>query len=470
LNRDAANQGEVISLGRAPRRAGVLLHPTSLPGPHAGGVLGNDALRFVDWLAEAGFQLWQMLPVGPVGASLSPYQLTSAFAGNPRLLDPEALAEAKASAGEPTGLQPFWARERSWLLPYALFCVARERFGEAGWWTWPAPIRDREPRAIAGLLSGSRAAIRDVVFSQWQFAVQWQRLRAHAAARGIALVGDLPIYVDLDSADAWWHRRLFRLDPDGRPTAVAGVPPDYFSADGQLWGNPLYRWDEIAATGYDWWRARVRAQLARFDYLRIDHFRGLESYWEVPATATTAREGRWLPGPGAALFDALRPEARGQPFFAEDLGTITPAVQDLRRRLGMPGTLVLQFAFDGSADNPYLPARHPVDAVLYSGTHDNDTLAGWATSLSADTQRYAAAVLGCEVAALIPAMRRAVWESPAATAIFPLQDLLGLGTEARMNVPGIATGNWRFRFSWAQVPADLAAACRGEALRVARAG
>jgi len=467
-------------------------------------VLGQDAERFIRWLAEGGFRIWQMLPLGPVGDSLSPYQVSSAFAGNPRLIDPAAAPVAAwlpgagtpragspvsswagraallheawlgfaATAGpaEKAGYEAFWQAQRSWLLPLALFRVARQRHGTAGWWTWPAAVRRRHPAAMAELLKDAAGEIREIAFEQWVFDEQWQALRRQARAAGIELLGDLPIYVDLDSVDVWWHRRLFRVDADGAPEAVAGVPPDYFSADGQLWGNPLYDWEAMRADGFRWWVDRVRAQLRWFDHLRIDHFRGLEAYWQVPAGAASAREGAWRPAPGAELLEALERACGGQPFLAEDLGTITPAVHELRRRFGLPGMLIAQFAFDGSADNPYLPANQVEGAVLYSGTHDNDTLLGWYQHLDPAGRDYVHRVLGCGAEAMPGALLDSVWQSPARIAIFPLQDLLGLGSEARMNTPSTIDGNWTWRFDWGQVPAGLAAECRRRSLAAGRLG
>ena len=473
------------------RRAGVLLHPTSLPGPWESGVLGSDAFRFVDWLADAGFSLWQTLPLGPVGESLSPYQMSSAFAGNRRLIDPVTLpiaatgapsarydwaarkrrlhdawlefrADSRADAHH--AFDAYWHEEQAWLLPFALFRAARRRHGDAGWWTWPEPLRRREPSAVDALMKEEADGIRETAFEQWIFDTQWKALKDHARERGIELIGDLPIYVDLDSVDVWWHRRLFRVDESGQPEAVAGVPPDYFSADGQLWGNPLYRWEVLQAESFRWWVDRVRTQLKRFDWLRIDHFRGLEAYWEVPAGATSARDGAWREAPGAALLEVLRATCGGLPFLAEDLGTITPAVHELRQRFGLPGMLVAQFAFDGSGDNPYLPANHVEDAVLYPGTHDNDTVLGWYRQLDDGARDHVHRVLGCNAADLPGALLASVWHSRARTAIFQFQDLLQLDSRARMNTPGTVTGNWGWRFSWADVPDGLAAQCRHQAL------
>ncbi len=480
-------QTDLLSEGRC---AGVLLHLTSLPGSWECGLLGEHAQRFTDLLADGGFSLWQMLPVGPVGDSLSPYQLTSAFAGNSRLIDPAPLKTAgwlapevcadggdwtqragllrqawdgfrqAASYAQRGAFAAFWQSQRSWLLPYALFRVAREQYGESGWWTWPEGIRHRVPAAISSLLKEADAQIREVAFEQWIFDRQWTGLRQYAASRGVQLMGDLPIYVDLDSADVWWHRSLFRVDPEGQPEAVAGVPPDYFSEDGQVWGNPLYAWDRMKADGFRWWQDRVAIQLRRFDCLRIDHFRGLQAYWEVPFGAQSAREGHWHEAPGAALLKALGAGGDKHHFVAEDLGTITTAVHQLRREFHLPGMLVMQFAFDGSADNPYLPANQIEEAVIYTGTHDNDTVVGWYAGLSEGTRRYVHEVLHCSPADMPAALIDAVWHSPARVAMLPLQDLLGLGAQARMNTPGTTQGNWAWRFKWSQVSPDFAARWR----------
>ena len=486
------------SLLNGQRRAGVLLHPTSLPGPWEAGVIGGDAHRFLDWLQAGGFGLWQMLPVGPVGNSISPYQMSSAFAGNPRLIDVDALRgegwlpadlhptggswterkallhaawlrfQAAAQPDERAAVHAYWRSERSWLLPFALFRVARSRHGEEGWWTWPDVIRTHRPDAMGRLLQEAAAEIREIAFEQWVFDRQWLALRKRACERGIELIGDLPIYVDLDSADVWWHRRLFRVDAEGQPAAVAGVPPDYFSAEGQMWGNPLYDWAAMRAEGFRWWVDRVRTQLRRFDYLRIDHFRGLQAYWEVPATARSAREGCWQLAPGAELLTALGAACGGQPFLAEDLGTITAEVHALRRQFGLPGMLIAQFAFDGSVDNPYLPANQVKSAVIYSGTHDNDTALGWYLGLDGAARNCVHRVLACGPDDMPAALLRSVWQSPARIAMFPLQDLLELGSDARMNTPGTVSGNWTWRFSWGQVPAGLADDCRRRAREAGR--
>jgi 4-alpha-glucanotransferase len=466
------------------RRAGVLLHPTSLPGPR-GGVIGAEARRFVDFLANAGFTVWQTLPLGPVDASLSPYQMKSAHAGNPELIDfddvvdhgwlDETMAGAdlatrlrasygafreRAAPGEKTAFDNFVQQSRAWLLPYALFEHHRRRFDRQPWWQWPEPIRQRDPAALTAALAKGRDDLRAIAFEQYLFDRQWQRLREYANTHGVYLFGDMPFYVDLDSVEVWWHRKLFRVAPQGRPEAVAGVPPDYFNADGQLWGNPLYDWDAMRAEGFRWWVDRVRGQLRWFDLLRLDHFRALESFWEVPGCAATARDGRWRPAPGAALLTALRTELAELPLVAEDLGVITPEVRSLRDQFGLPGMLILQFAFDGSVHNPYLPDNHVENAVVYTGTHDNDTTLGWYAALDAGTRSRVDACLASTPGDMPGALIRAAYASPARLAMLPLQDLLGLGTEARMNVPGTPSGNWRWRFGWDQLDPGLSDRCR----------
>ncbi|WKZ13507.1 MAG: 4-alpha-glucanotransferase [Gammaproteobacteria bacterium] len=476
------------------RRAGVLLHPTSLPGGSGHGVLGEDARRFVDFLATAGFSLWQTLPLGPVDDSLSPYQMRSAHAGNPALIDSADLvargwlaaepsgADAgtrmtqayrgfrkQASAGERAAFDHFVQQHRAWLLPYALFEHYRRASGMKPWWEWPQAVRDREPKTLTATLAQARDSLRAVAFEQYLFDRQWQHLREYAHGRGIALFGDMPFYVDLNSVDLWWHRKLFRVSADGHPAALAGVPPDYFNADGQLWGNPLYDWEAMRAEGFRWWIERLRAQLRQFDLVRLDHFRALEAYWEIPAGAATAREGRWQSAPGADLLGAIARELTRLPLVAEDLGTITPAVRALRDEFNLPGMLVLQFAFDGSPQNPYLPANHVENAVVYTGTHDNDTTLGWYESLDAGTRSRVDSCLASTPGDMPGALLRAAYASPARLAVVPMQDLLGLGSTARMNYPGTATGNWRWRFHWEQVDPQLAERCHRLAVMSGRA-
>jgi 4-alpha-glucanotransferase len=475
------------------RRAGVLLHPTSLPGGAGQGTMGEHAFRFVEFLERAGFSLWQTLPLGPVDQSRSPYQMKSAHAGNPELIDKtELLAQGwldtdpagtdtttwltaayrgfhhRASAAERAAFDGFVQAQRHWLLPWSLYELFRRRFSLQPWWEWPENIREREPRTLTATLAENRNRLRAIAFEQFLFDRQWQRLRDYANDRGICLFGDLPFYVDLDSVEVWWHRRLFRLDPNGRPQAVAGVPPDYFNADGQLWGNPLYDWEAMRAEGFRWWIERVRTQLRHFDLLRLDHFRALESYWEIPATASTARDGRWQKAPGAQLLAAMERELGAVPLVAEDLGIITQPVRDLRDEFALPGMLVLQFAFDGSPQNPYLPANHVEHAVVYTGTHDNDTTLGWYNTLDAGTRARVHAALACTPDDMPAALIRATYASAARLAVIPMQDLLGLDSEARMNTPGIAEGNWRWRFRWEQMDADLADRCRRLAVMAGR--
>ncbi len=478
------------------RRAGVLLHPTSLPPGPAGGVLGDSALRFLDLIAEAGFSVWQMLPVGPVDASRSPYSSKSSFAGNPALIDVNdaatelsvetAVLAAALRAGEgSSGLgaapgtagtlfaaaarhevfESFLTSAAPWLLPWAEYAWRRERYGQRPWWQWPAGTEGtREPGTAGAAILRSRARaeprLGDLVAVQFLFELQWRRLRAQAQARGVQLFGDLPFYTDHDSADTWAERRVFALDASGQPEAVAGVPPDYFSAEGQLWGNPLFDWQGAREQVFDWWQRRLAAQLARFDLLRLDHFRALEAHWAVPAGAETARDGHWRPTPGHALLAHLRETLGALPLVAEDLGTITPEVLALRDAFELPGMLVLQFAFDGSPDNPYLPARHPDNAVVYTGTHDNNTTLGWFDALDEHTRGLVHSALEpyrppgeAHGVSMPDALIRCAYASPARLTVIPMQDLLGLGQAARMNIPGVAEGNWQWGFEWAQVDA-----------------
>jgi 4-alpha-glucanotransferase len=476
----------------AARRAGVLLHPTSLPGPEPRGTLGADARRFVDWLAAGGFGVWQTLPLGVTDAYGSPYALRSAYAGDPRFIDVQALAEltalpmgldaagdratryssftALATAEQEHAFAGFVRKRRRWLLPYAVFELMSARFSGAPWWQWPAAYRDRNPRVLRDCLAAHRQPLRALVFEQYLFELQWAALKRYANARSVRLFGDLPFYMDRNSVDVWWEPGLFALGADGEPLAVAGVPPDYFNADGQLWGNPLYDWEAMERTGFRWWLERIGAQLTRFDLLRIDHFRALESYWAIPADAHTARLGEWRHGRGDALLAALRARLGAIPLVAEDLGLITDEVRALRDRFDLPGMVVLQFAFDGSPDNPHLPEYHRENAVVYTGTHDNDTTVGWYASLEPRARDVVHAKLGVGLEPPVPDfLIDAAYASNAALAILPMQDLLALDSRARMNTPGTAAGNWHWRFAWEDVPATLAAACRGRAVRSGRA-
>jgi 4-alpha-glucanotransferase len=426
------------------RRAGVLLHLTALDRDDGRGALGVRGRDFIDWLAGAGFTVWQILPVGPTGSDGSPYWVRSDHAGSSALLD-------RAELPPPDGddYRRFLAATTAWLPDWALHEALRAAHGGLPWLQWPLALRDRDPAALQAARAQHAEAIERECRLQHAFAVQWRALRAHAQARGVRLFGDLPIYVAPDSVETWCHRAQFQLDADGRPVAVSGVPPDYFAADGQFWGNPLYDWDAMRADGYRWWRARIAAALARFDLLRLDHFRGLESHWAVPAGAPTARDGAWRPTPGDALLDAfardLGADGAPLPFIAEDLGVITPEVDALRRRWSLPGMHVMQFGFDGSGDNPHLPHMHRPCSVAYTGTHDNDTVTGWLQSLDGETLRRVEHYFGVRGDALAAGVVRAALASVSALTVLPAQDLLGLGSEARFNTPGTVQGNWRWR-------------------------
>ncbi|GAB4304892.1 MAG: 4-alpha-glucanotransferase [Desulfuromonadia bacterium] len=472
------------------RRAGILLHPTSLPSNQGIGALGGQAFRFIDRLRESGFTLWQTLPLGPAGYGNSPYSCFSAFAGNPLLIDLEALAaEGDLNRDElpviPAGgridfghivplrmellrraacrfldaevddrKREFWhfCDSTFWLHDHALFMALHRHFEGRPWNRWPAEIRDRRGDAVARWSEQVGREIGIEKYLQWQFRRQWERVRRHAARQGVLIIGDTPIYVASDSSDVWCNRHLFMLDEKGRPTHVAGVPPDYFSRNGQLWGNPLYRWETHVEDRFGWWLARVMNDLDLFDIIRLDHFRGFAACWGVPATHRTARNGSWIPAPGDILFERIRGEIGSLPFIAEDLGIITPDVEALRDRLGLMGMKILQFAFDGGWDNPYLPHNHTPNAVVYTGTHDNDTLVGWERSLPPDTRRRVTGYFGSDGTPL-DHLSRAVLSSVCRFAILPLQDLLRLGPEARMNIPGRASGNW----GWQSAEGDLEA-------------
>lgn len=469
------------------RRAGVLLHPTSLPGTGENGTLGRDALRFLDVLADAGMSVWQVLPLGPTHADRSPYQCLSAYAGNPRLIDFALLEEwgwlaagsaahakggderrhllrdaqvaARSSGGNPA-LERFAAGHASWLDDYALYVAIRESQQHRPWWQWPVPLRDRDPGALARAGAELADELALVRFEQYVFFRQWQAIRDAARARGILLFGDLPIFVAHDSTEVWANRHCFDLDAEGQPQVVAGVPPDYFSETGQRWGNPLYDWSRIEADGFRFWIDRMRAQFALFDLVRIDHFRGFEAYWEIPATEETAVNGRWAEAPGAALFETLVRELGNVPVVAEDLGLITPAVEALRDRFRFPGMRVLQFGFDGDGENPHRPHNHVRDCVVYTGTHDNDTSVGWFDGLTPAQQEQVRDYLGFPSEPMPWPLIRAALRSIAQLAVVPLQDLLGLDSHHRMNLPGSTEGNWGWRFDWDQVPAGLAARLR----------
>jgi 4-alpha-glucanotransferase len=444
------------------RRCGVLLHVASLPGERRGEKLGQSAFDFIDLLAASGFSVWQTLPLGPVDQYLSPYQLSSAFAGNPSLVDPTDLKIDDQT------LAAFCHEEASWLRPYAAFRALSSLHEGSPWWQWPEQYRAGDESAIASAEDCCPDLVRCVMLEQARFAEQWSAVRRYANERGILLFGDLPLYMHVNSADVWSNREYFRVSSAGDLPAVAGVPPDYFNAEGQRWGNPLFDWDALAAHGFDWWIERVSRQLRLFDLLRLDHFRGLDEYWEIPRQAQSAREGCWQRAPGRDLLQALgQHAANSPPLVAEDLGTITTSVRELRDEFGLPGMLVLQFAFDGSPDNPYLPTNHIANAVVYTGTHDNDTTAGWFATLEPGDQDYVRRCLG-GVPDVPEALVEAAYQSIAGLCILPFQDLLGLGSEARLNRPGIAEGNWRWGFKWQDVPAGFSRRWRGMAARSSR--
>jgi 4-alpha-glucanotransferase len=466
----------------AVRRAGVLLHVTSLPSAYGAGDLGPAARRFVDFLEAAGCTVWQVLPLVPTHhEDRSPYNAVSAMAGNPDLVSAECLVERgllddthlddlrsgslspgearlvaaeRFLAGDAAGdtsrsdraaFEAWCAENRDWLDDYVEFVALREHLDRAPWPAWDPGLRDREPAAVAAILAPLADRLAVLRFEQWVFAEQWRELRDYAHARGVLLFGDLPIFVSHDSADVWASRDLFRLDDTGRPTTVTGVPPDYFSADGQRWNNPHYAWEAMARDGYRWWRERVAGQRRLFDLVRIDHFRGFEAAWHVPADADSAKDGHWERSPGAELLAALVGTSGPGTLVAEDLGTITPEVERLRREFGLPGMKVLQFAFDGDPDNWYLPANHEVLSVVYTGTHDNDTTLGWWAQQPAEQRRNVVPHLLDPTEPMPWALVRLAMASVATLAVVPAQDLLELGSESRMNTPGTPTGNWTWQ-------------------------
>ena len=425
-------------------RAGLLLHPTSLPS----GTLA-DAERWLDFLQAAGMQVWQMLPLGLPLVGLSPYQCVSAFAVNPRLF-PKIRVDMRRFVS--------WHHaQRHWLDDYARFIIIKREHGGAPWTDWPAALRDRDPRALAEFDAVHADAIKAVMAEQYRASVYWQGVRADAAVRGIQLFGDMPIFVAHDSADVWAQRELFLLDEDGQPTVVAGVPPDYFSETGQRWGNPHYNWAAMQADDFAWWRARLRTHFEWFDLVRIDHFRGLAAAWTIPANEPTAIHGHWVESPGAALLQSIANEQGALPLVAEDLGVITSDVTALRHQFQLPGMAVLQFAFDDHADNPHKPANVHPDTVYYVGTHDNDTTLGWWRALPDHARHQVMQQLGVyDPDAVLDAMVDTVLTSPAALAMLTMQDVLRLGSEARMNTPGTDNENWVWRFEWDALPPDLA--------------
>jgi 4-alpha-glucanotransferase len=420
------------------RRSAVLLPVSALQG-NGTGALGDPARRFIDWLAAAGFAVWQVLPLVPVDRNGSPYWARSDRAGNPALMDGDAR-----DPGTEDDFADFRAAAR-WLRDYALFeALGAEQQGEP-WWRWPAPLRNRDPDALARAERRLAPQIDALAREQWRFDAQWRALRLHAAARNVRIFGDLPIYVAPDSVATWTSREQFLLRDNGEVAEVAGVPPDYFSADGQLWGNPLYDWERQRRDGFAFWLQRLSLQADRFDLLRIDHFRALAAFWAVPAGAATARVGQWREAPGHELLQRVTSELPQLELVAEDLGVITPDVTALRHAFSMPGMRVIQFGFDGDPANPHLPHQHEVDSVVYTGTHDNDTTRGWFESLTPFARDLVRRYLGRSDHEVVDALRRAALASVGKLAVLPAQDLLELGGEARLNRPGTVTGNWTWR-------------------------
>ncbi|MBE0597400.1 MAG: 4-alpha-glucanotransferase [Desulfuromonadales bacterium] len=468
------------------RQSGVLLHPTSLPGAGGIGCLGAEAYAFVDFLAETGQSVWQILPLSPTGYGDSPYSAFSAFAGNPLLVSLDRLVEAgdldaddiaaismpegeahfgfvhglkgrllhKAaqrffSGGAPERRQAygeFQLQQGYWLNDYALFRGLRQHFGDAPWNRWPVEVRQREPQALRHWGETLAEAISFHKYAQFVFFEQWFALKEYAGSQKIQILGDIPIYVAFDSVDVWANPGLFYLDRELQPTLVAGVPPDYFSATGQLWGNPMYRWERMAEQGFSWWLARFRWNLVQADLVRIDHFRGFEACWAVDAGEKTAINGSWLPVPGDRLFQTLQQALGQMPIVAEDLGLITPEVEALRDRFEFPGMKVLQFAFGSGPANPYLPHNLPPRSVVYTGTHDNDTTLGWWDALSRPEREAVREYLGSSGRDIPWELIRTAMASVSQLCIIPLQDLLSLGSEARMNTPGRPGQNWHWRF------------------------
>lgn len=475
------------------RASGILLHPTSLPGQFGSGDFGENAYKFIDWLVSAGQTYWQILPLGEVGPGNSPYMSSSAFAGNVLLIDLEELEEngwlkrddliphprfnaermdyeivypyrlerlrraaksffASVSKERHSEYLEFCKQERFWLEDYALFKAIGSSQQSREWSAWPSELVRRDVDALSAIQQDFSSEMGFWKFCQWCFSRQWFALKKYANEHGVKFIGDVPIFVAYDSADVWSNQALFELDQSGRPTVVAGVPPDYFSETGQLWGNPLYRWDAHEQTGYAWWIARLHYALYHFDLVRIDHFRGFANYWAVPATASTAINGSWMPGPGEKLFTAFQGALGGElPIIAEDLGLITADVIELRDKFKLPGMRILQFAFGEDESNYFLPHHYVANSVAYTGTHDNDTSLGWWCAAKEHEKAFVQRYLGCDCHEINWQLIKALSVSAANTVIYPLQDVLGLGTEHRMNFPGTAKGNWEWRFVWKQL-------------------
>ncbi len=473
-----------------PRSSGILLHPTSFPGRFGIGDLGLEAYKFIDFLVKSNQQFWQVLPVGPTGYGNSPYMSYSAMAGNPLLISPEALLEqellaeedfanlpdfptdkvdfeqvinikmpllkkacenfkAKAAPVQQKEFSGFCETKAYWLDDYALFMAIRDAKNNAGWHTWEPELAKKQPEALEQWRRKLTEEIFYYKYTQFEFFRQWSTLKQYANMRGIEIVGDIPIYVAHDSADVWGNPENFCLDEQGNAAQMAGVPPDYFSETGQLWGNPVYNWDKLQETNFKWWVQRFQAMLDYVDIIRIDHFRGFQAYWAVPQGETTAMNGKWVEAPGSALFHVLNDKLGKLPVMAEDLGVITPEVDALRDEFEFPGMKILQFAFGSDPGNPYLPFNYDRNCVVYTGTHDNDTTVGWFNQLSAAEKTAVENYLGCiSPDGIHWDLIRLALSSVSNQAIIPVQDLLGLGTEARMNVPSFGDGNWQWRYQY----------------------
>jgi 4-alpha-glucanotransferase len=480
------------------RSSGILLHPTSLPGSYGIGDLGPQALRWIDFLADSECHLWQVLPLGPTGYGDSPYQCFSSFAGNPYLISPEALLKEDLlhpddlydrprfpdekvdfgsviywklglldrsfhrftntnSAKLKAEFKQFCTQQAAWLDDFALFMALKEAHGGAPWPTWEAPLRQRNPQALEAACQKFGVAIQRQVYRQFIFFRQWNRLHTYAREKGIQIIGDIPIFVAHDSADVWANPDLFFLDESGKPTVVAGVPPDYFSPTGQLWGNPLYRWDVHSTSGYTWWLSRITAVLQMVDIIRIDHFRGFAGYYEIPGDAPTAEFGRWVPAPGMDFFTTVRNALGDLPILAEDLGVITPDVIELRDSFELPGMRIFQFAFGNGPSYAFLPHHYPLQCVVYTGTHDNDTALGWYQRVGDEEKDFYHRYMDRDGSRVSWEMIRGAWSSVAVFALAPMQDFLELDNTARMNYPGNPSGNWTWRMPANALTAKLKA-------------
>lgn len=478
------------------RASGILLHISSLPSPYGIGTFGKEAYQFVDFLERAGQKFWQILPIGPTSYGDSPYQSFSTFAGNPYFIDLDLLKEdgllepgdyenldwgdqanlvdyekiyqnrfvvlrkayEKGFPLERRKVEAFRKLHNDWIEDYALFMALKSRFEDKAWTSWEESIRRREPEALAHWRQELKDQVDFWVYLQYLFYQQWEALKEYANQRKVKMIGDLPIYVAMDSADVWANPQLFQLDKDLRPTFVAGVPPDYFAPEGQLWGNPLYRWELHKQTGYDWWIRRMKAATTIYDTVRIDHFRGFAGYYAVPFGDENAVNGKWVKGPGMELFQAMERALGKRSIIAEDLGVLTEDVHKLLKDSGFPGMKVLQFAFEPNWDNGYLPHNHVENCVVYTGTHDNDTLTGWwETALDDHERKHALDYLHITPDEGIHwGMLRGAWSSVAWLTVAPIQDFLQLGKEARMNTPSTLGGNWRFRLLKGQLTEELA--------------